>query len=103
MVTKRDSVEPLARFRERFEDAEIDPLRATVKAVAEVRMSVDASGRCAAPSRSPTGQPVNQRNRYRERRWGTRLGTIDLAPLKVWAEIPPSDGGEDDAHRILRR
>jgi len=79
----RDRVGGLAWLRKRIEDADTDLLREMVKAVAEVFMSAEASAVCGAPYRQPTADRVNRRNGYRERRWDTRVGTIDLAIPKL--------------------
>ena len=46
-------------------------------------MSADASARCGAEYRERSEERVNSRNGYRERRWDTRAGTIDLAVPKL--------------------
>ena len=43
----------------------------------------EASAACGAPYGKPSTDRVNQRNGYRERRWDTRVGTIDLAIPKL--------------------
>jgi len=73
----------LAWLRKRVEEADTDLLREMVKAVAEVFMSVEASASCGAPYHQPSTERVNHRNGYRERRWDTRVGTIDLAIPKL--------------------
>jgi len=79
----KDRVGSLGWLRKRIEDADTDLLREMVKAVAEVFMSVEASALCGAPYRQTRADRVNQRNGYRERRWDTRVGTIDLAIPKL--------------------
>jgi putative transposase len=79
----RDRVGSLAWLRKRIEDADTDLLREMVKAVSEVFMSAEASAVCGAPYRQPSMDRVNRRNGYRERRWDTRVGTIDLAIPKL--------------------
>ena len=79
----RDGVGSLGWLRKRIEDADTDLLREMVKAVAEVFMSVEASAVCGAPYRQTSADRVNRRNGYRERRWDTRVGTIDLAIPKL--------------------
>jgi len=83
MVTNKDRVGSLAWLRKRLEAADTDLLRAMVKAVAEVLMSAEATTECGAPYRQPSAERVNRRNGYRERRWDTRVGTIDLAIPKL--------------------
>ena len=79
----KDRVGSLAWLRKRIEDADSDLLREMVKAVTEVFMSAEASAVCGAPYRQPSTDRVNRRNGYRERRWDTRVGTIDLAIPKL--------------------
>jgi putative transposase len=79
----KDRVGSLAWLRKRIEDADTDLLREMVKAVTEVFMSAEASAMCGAPYRQPSTDRVNRRNGYRERRWDTRVGTIDLGIPKL--------------------
>ena len=81
MVEER--VGSLTWLRKRIEDADTDLLREMVKAVVEVFMSTEASAVCGAPYRQASADRVNRRNGYRERRWDTRVGTIDLAIPKL--------------------
>lgn len=81
MVEER--VGSLGWLRKRIEDADTDLLREMVKAVTEVFMSAEASAVCGAPYRQASADRVNRRNGYRERRWDTRVGTIDLAIPKL--------------------
>jgi hypothetical protein len=57
-----------------------------VKAMVEVLMGAEADSVCGAPYRRTSSERTNQRNGCRERRWDTRVGTIDL-------EIPRPRGG----------
>ena len=79
----KERVGTLAWLRKRLEEADTDLLREMVQAVTEVFMSVEASAACGAPYGQPSMDRVNQRNGYRERRWDTRVGTIDLAIPKL--------------------
>jgi putative transposase len=79
----KERVGTLAWLRKRLEEADTDLLREMVKAVTEVFMSAEASAVCGAPYGKPSTDRVNQRNGYRERRWDTRVGTIDLAIPKL--------------------
>jgi transposase-like protein len=54
-----------------------------LQAFAEALMSAEASSQCQAGYREHTDERVNSRNGYRERRWDTRVGTIDLAVPKL--------------------
>jgi putative transposase len=62
-----------------------DLLRAMVQAFAEALMGADADALCGAPYGQPSAERVNYRNGYRQRRWDTRAGTIDLAIPKLRA------------------
>jgi transposase-like protein len=56
-----------------------DLLRAMVKTFAEALMGAEADAMCGAPYGQPSEERVNYRNGYRDRRWDTRAGTIELA------------------------
>jgi transposase-like protein len=60
-----------------------DLLRAMVQTFAEALMGAEADGLCGAPYGQPSADRVNYRNGYRQRRWDTRAGTIDLAIPKL--------------------
>jgi putative transposase len=62
-----------------LEQASPDLLRAMVKTFAEALMGAEADVLCGAPYGQPSEDRVNYRNGYRDRRWDTRAGTIDLA------------------------
>jgi putative transposase len=62
-----------------LEQASPDLLRAMVKTFAEALMGAEADAICGAPYGQPSEDRVNYRNGYRDRRWDTRTGTIDLA------------------------
>ena len=62
-----------------LESASPDLLRAMVKTFAEALMSAEAEAACGAPYGQPSEDRVNYRNGYRDRRWDTRAGTIELA------------------------
>jgi transposase-like protein len=64
---------------EQLESASPDLLRAMVKAFAEALMGAEADAACGAPYGQPGEDRVNYRNGYRDRRWDTRAGTIELA------------------------
>jgi putative transposase len=62
-----------------LEQASPDLLRAMVKTFAEALMGAEADAICGAPYGQPSEERVNYRNGYRDRRWDTRAGTIELA------------------------
>src|SRR5215470_5230894 len=76
----------LARLAgEQLESASPDLLRAMVKAFAEALMGAEADAVCGAPYGQVPEDRVNYRNGYRDRRWDTRAGTIELAILRLRA------------------
>jgi putative transposase len=70
--------------RNAIEDGDADLLREGVLALARAIMEAEVSGLTGAThgERAP-GQRQTQRNGYRERRWDTRVGTIDLPIPRV--------------------
>ena len=64
-------------------DADTDLARAMLQSFAEALMSAEASAQCQAGYGERTTERVNSRNGYRERRWDTRVGTIELAIPKL--------------------
>ena len=75
----KEKVGNLAWLRKQLETEGKDLLRELVKAVVEELMGADADTVCGAAYRQTSPERINQRNGYRERRWDTRVGTIDLA------------------------
>jgi len=75
----KEKVGSLAWLRKQVEAADKDLLREIVKGMVEALMSAEADNICGAPYRRTSSERVNRRNGYRERRWDTRVGTIDLA------------------------
>jgi len=70
----------LARLAgDNLEQASPDLLRAMVKTFSEALMGAEADVLCGAPYGQPSEDRVNYRNGYRDRRWDTRAGTIELA------------------------
>jgi len=83
----KEMVGSLAWLRKRIEQADADPLREMVKRMAEVLMSAEVDARCGAPYRRPSADRING---YRERRWDTRVGTIefDIPKLRKGSYFP---------------
>jgi putative transposase len=77
------SVDLARRAGENLEQASPDLLRAMVQTFAQALMGAEADALCGAPYGQVSGERVNYRNGYRERRWDTRAGTIDLAIPKL--------------------
>jgi transposase-like protein len=78
-----DNMDLLGWLRKQLAEAEPDLLREMVKSFAEALMGAEADALCGAPFRERSGERVNRRNGYRERRFDTRAGTIDLALPKL--------------------
>ncbi len=75
----KDRVEGLAWLRKQLESSDVDLLREMVRAMAETLMGAEADMLCGAPYGQSGPERVNQRNGYRDRRWDTRVGSIELA------------------------
>ena len=65
------------------DDGDSDLLRSMLKSFVETLMSAEASMQCQAGYGERTDDRVNSRNGYRDRRWDTRVGTIDLQVPKL--------------------
>ncbi len=75
----KDRVGSLTWLCKQVEEADTDLLHEMVKGVVEMLMGAEADSICGAPYRQSSKDRVNLRNGYRERRWDTRVGAIDLA------------------------
>lgn len=64
---------------EQLEQASPDLLGAMLQTFTQALMGADADAICRAPYGQVSEDRVNYRNGYRERRWDTRAGTIELA------------------------
>jgi putative transposase len=84
-VTVPTTIDATGWLRNHLEggDGDTDLARSMLQAFAEALMSAEASSQCQAGYREQTDERVNSRNGYRERRWDTRVGTIDLAVPKL--------------------
>ncbi|HXF74225.1 MAG TPA: IS256 family transposase [Actinomycetota bacterium] len=76
-------MDPLEWLRKQLEEADADLLREMVRTFVQALMSAEADAVCGAPYGERSGKRVNRRNGYRERRWDTRVGTIDLEIPKL--------------------
>jgi putative transposase len=63
--------------------ADVDVLREMLQFVAQRLMEADVEGRCGAAYGERAVGRENCRNGYRDRRWETRAGTIDLKIPKL--------------------
>ena len=70
-------------LRKQLELASPDLLREMVREFAEALMGAEADALCGADYGERSPERVNIRNGYRERRWDTRVGTIELPIPKL--------------------
>jgi putative transposase len=84
-VTVPSTIDAAGWLRNHLEsdDGDRDLLGSMVKAFAEAVMSAEASALCGAGYGERSEGRVNSRNGYRERRWDTRAGTIELGVPKL--------------------
>jgi len=75
----KNTMDPLDWLRKKLEQEDGDLLREMVREFAEHLMSAEIDAVCGAPYGRVSVDRVNRRNGYRNRRWDTRTGTIDLA------------------------
>ena len=66
----------LAELAEKGSDIEM--LRQMVQFMAQRLMDIDVEGRCGAGYDEKSPERTNSRNRYRERAWDTRAGSVAL-------------------------
>ena len=81
MVTP--SMDMLSWLRKQLEEADVDLLREMVSAFAEALMGAEVVAVCNAEYGKRSAERTNWRNGYRDRRWDTRAGTIDLKVPKL--------------------
>ena len=79
----RDTMEPIAFIRKQLEEAEPDLLRELLHDVVDRIMGAEVDALTGAVHGARTPERTNQRNGYRDRRFDTRLGTIDLRIPKL--------------------
>jgi putative transposase len=84
-MTVPSTVDAAAWLRNHLEGehGDSDLARAMLQSFAEALMSAEASMLCQAAYGERSDERVNSRNGYRDRRWDTRVGTIDLAVPKL--------------------
>ena len=82
-MTAVPSIDLTVFLDERLSQASPDLLRQMLKTFAEALMSADADARCGAGYQQRSPDRTNSRNGYRERRWDTRAGTMELAIPKL--------------------
>ena len=72
-----------AVIRKQLEEAEPDLLRDLLHGVVQALMGAEASAQAGAGFGERTPERTNRRNGYRERRFDTRVGTLDLRIPKL--------------------
>lgn len=79
-----DSMALLETLRKAGADGDVDILREGLRVLAQAFMEAEVGELTGLPrgARDPGSRPA-RRNGYRERRWDTRVGTIDLAIPRV--------------------
>jgi transposase-like protein len=79
-----DSMSLLETLRKMSADGDVDVLREGVRLLAQAIMEAEVSELTGLPKgeRDPERR-ITHRNGYRERRWDTRVGTIELAVPRV--------------------
>ena len=79
-----DRMAVLDTLRKAMADGDVDFLREGVRVLAEAVMEAEVTGLTgAAKGERAPDRRLTSRNGYRERRWDTRVGTIDLAIPRV--------------------
>jgi len=76
-------MDPLAFLRKTIEEGDPDLLREMVRTFAETLMGAEASAIAGAAYGERSPDRTTHRNGYRERRWDTRAGSIDLRIPKL--------------------
>ncbi len=74
----KNRMELITDIRKWLEEDAGDVLREMLRLFAEALMSAEADQLCGAEHGTRSPDRVNHRNGYRDRRWDTRTGTIDL-------------------------
>ena len=75
----KERVGSLAWLHRQLEAADEDLLREIFKRMVEMLVGTEVDNICGVPYRKSSAERLNRGNSYRERRWDTRVGTIDLA------------------------
>ena len=78
-MTANTSIDLTGFLDEHLAQASPDLLRSMLKTFAEALMGAEAEAICGAGYNARSPERTNHRNGYRERRWDTRAGSIDLA------------------------
>src|SRR3979411_516473 len=70
-------------LRQQLQEARPDLLREMLATMVQELMGAEAQQLCGAEYGERSSERSNSRNRYREREWDTRAGTIELAVPKL--------------------
>jgi putative transposase len=82
-MTASQSIDLLEALRKVGMDQDVDFLREGVRVLSQALMEAEVSAQLGAERHERTPERSGQRNGYRERRWDTRVGTIDLQVPRV--------------------
>ncbi|MCB0897695.1 MAG: transposase, partial [Actinobacteria bacterium] len=82
-MTANPSIDLSGFLDEQLSQASPDLLRQMLKTFAEALMGEEADAACGAGYNQRSEARTNSRNGYRERRWDTRTGSIELAIPKL--------------------
>ncbi len=78
MTANNHSIDLSGFLDEHLAQASPDLLRAMLKSFAQALMGAEAEAICGAGYNARSEDRTNYRNGYRQRRWDTRAGTVDL-------------------------
>lgn len=82
-VAVPNMMDPREWLAQHLSEADPDLVRSMLQAFVEQLMSAEASAACNAGYAQRSPERANVRNGYRQRRWDTRAGTIELAIPKL--------------------
>ena len=82
-MTAPSSIDPVSFLHDQLASASPDLLRSMLTTFVNTLMSAEADAICGAPYGIPSPDRVNVRNGYRQRDFGTRAGTLEVAIPKL--------------------
>ena len=82
-MINNNTMDALEWLRKHLDEDGSDMVREMVAAFAQQLMGAEADAMCGAGYGEVSPERVNSRNGYRDRRWDTRAGTIDLKVPKL--------------------
>ena len=82
-MADRDIVDLMELLRNQPEEVSVDFLREAVSILAHRLMELEVSGQAGAGRYERVPERATYRNGYRERRWDTRVGSIELRIPKL--------------------